>query len=167
MRPGSLIASIFFLIVIFEPVAALSSPAGVWVSGNANSVIERIHIVGPPFNYTATIDYRCAMGVCSTLQSLIGTMLLPRHIQCLSKALVRRRCSNSVGKRDPRAIWQSQTNIRSPSGPPNQERCKRARLDAFRVSFARRRRHPRRAIDTKRFTRSRGGRGKGRITGRQ
>jgi hypothetical protein len=77
MRPGSLIASIFFLIVIFEPVAALSSPAGVWVSGNANSVIERIHIVGPPFNYTATIDYRCAMGVCSTLQSLIGDNASP------------------------------------------------------------------------------------------
>jgi hypothetical protein len=70
MRPGSLIASIFFL-MIFEPVAALSGPAGVWIPGNANSVIERIHIAGPPFNYTATIDYRCAMGVCSTLQSLI------------------------------------------------------------------------------------------------
>lgn len=71
MRPGPLIASIFFLIAIFEPVAAFSGPAGVWIPGNANSSIERIHIAGPPFNYTATIDYRCAMGVCSTLQSLI------------------------------------------------------------------------------------------------
>lgn len=76
MRPGSLIASIFFL-MIFEPVAASSGPAGVWVPGNANSVIERIHIAGPPFNYTATIDYRCAMGVCSTLQSLIGDNVSP------------------------------------------------------------------------------------------
>ena len=76
MRRGLLINSIL-LIAALDPVAALSGPAGVWIPGNANSVIERIHIAGPPFNYTATIDYRCAMGVCSTLQSLIGDNASP------------------------------------------------------------------------------------------
>lgn len=70
MRPGLLIIS-NLLIAALDSVAPSGGPAGVWVPGNANSAIARIHISGSPFNYTATIDYRCGMGICSTLQSLI------------------------------------------------------------------------------------------------
>ena len=58
------------LVVIATPVSGFAGPEGVWIPAGADSVIKRIHISGSPFEYTATIDYRCATGVCSTLQSV-------------------------------------------------------------------------------------------------
>ena len=66
-----LLVNSILLVAALGPAAALGGPAGVWVPRDANGVIARIHISGSPFNYTATIDYHCGMGICSTLQSLI------------------------------------------------------------------------------------------------
>jgi hypothetical protein len=69
MRLRPLIGPIV-LMVLSAPAGASGSPTGVWVSGNANSKVERIHISGAPFSYTAMIDFRCFTGLCSTLQGL-------------------------------------------------------------------------------------------------
>ena len=70
MRFGLLI-DLFMLMVMLKPAEAFGDPAGVWIPVKPDKAIERIHISGSPFNYTATIDYHCSMGVCATLQSLV------------------------------------------------------------------------------------------------
>lgn len=58
------------LTAILQTATVLGGPEGVWVPVQSGSAIERIHVFGLSFDYTATIDYRCRTGVCSTLESV-------------------------------------------------------------------------------------------------
>jgi hypothetical protein len=69
MRRDSLVGLIVLLAIVW-PGQAVASPDGVWLPADARNKIVRIHVSGARFAYTAMVDYRCGMGVCSTLESL-------------------------------------------------------------------------------------------------
>jgi hypothetical protein len=69
MRCDSL-KGLIVLLAIVLPGQAVASPDGVWLPADARNKIVRIHVSGARFAYTAMVDYRCGVGVCSTLESL-------------------------------------------------------------------------------------------------
>jgi hypothetical protein len=69
MRRDWLIGLIVLMAILW-PGQTVAGPDGVWLPVDARNKIVRIHVSGARFAYTAMVDYRCGMGVCSTLESL-------------------------------------------------------------------------------------------------
>jgi hypothetical protein len=124
MRAGSLIG-LTVLVALGGPVEA-AGPEGVWVSASPHSRIERIHISGSKFSYTATVDYRCFTGICSTLESLFeddthSPPLFSVPLENLGPApIVALRwqsgppCNRARSNENPLAVWANATV--APSG---------------------------------------------------